>query len=578
MNRHQKRGSIYIAVLGASMLVVLIGITALAAMRVQNWASSSSNDFAEARLYARSAVEVGMFYIYSDPNWRTTRGNGAWATNKAVGKGTFSLQATDPIDNDVANGYNHPVILTGTGQKGQAVCKLQARLEVGPAPNTGLGVSMISGGNTTITSCTVTGDQTITANGNMNAGGGSLVNANVETLGNALGGTYAKSVVKLASARALPDTSHVLDYYTANGTAISYTSLPLWGQTQLLTNTDFETNTTPWYIYSGSTKTTLSRVTTQHLSGSASLRMSGRDTVNDVPAEDIAPGNLLNGDSYFIDLPTRVAAACTAQATLVLQSTGSGTQTFSTPVQNVPANTWTHVQGTLVATWTGTLTKATVLVTLSNATANCFIDMVTMYDVTYPSTSYVIDRKLISPASNPLGSTNAQGIYVLNCGGEDIYIGNSRIAGTLVLLSPGPGTTIKGPVVWEAAVANYPALLTDGTINIAFTAAALSESTLNMNFNPASTPFPYLGGTSNATSTDTYPSSIRGLVYSKSGLNFSNAPSVSGVVIANNAITVASSALNLSYGNTYVTNPPPGFGSGMTTMQVVPGTWRRVVN
>jgi len=577
MNRHQKRGSIYIAVLGASMLVVLIGITALAAMRVQNWASSSSNDFAEARLYARSAVEVGMFYISSDPNWRTTRGNGAWATNKAVGKGTFSLQATDPIDNDVTNGNNHPVILTGTGQKGQAVCKLQARLEVGPASNSGLAVSMISGGNTTITSCTVTGDQTITANGNMNAGGGSLVNANVEAHGNIQGGTYAKATTILRSGRVLPDSGHVLDYYVANGTAISYTSLPLWGQTELLTNTSFETGTAPWYVYSGSNAPKLSQDNTQRLGGTYSLRVRNRKATDDVAAEDIPPASLLNGNSYFIDLPIRLSSAGTAQATLVLQSTGSGTQTFSTPAQTVVANTWTHVQGTVVATWTGTLTQATVFVTLNN-TADYYMDMVTMYDVTYPSTSYVIDRKLIGPASNPFGSTNAQGIYVLNCGGKDIYIGNSRLAGTLVLLNAGSGTTIQGPVVWEAAVANYPALLTDSAITIAFGAAPLSESTLNMNFNPASTPFPYLGGTSNATATDTYPSSIRGLVYSKAGLNFSNAPSVSGVVIANNAITVASSALNLSYGNTYMTNPPPGFGSGMTTMQVVPGTWCRVVN
>ena len=52
----------------------------------------------------------------------------------------------------------------------------------------------------------------------------------------------------------------------------------------------------------------------------------------------------------------------------------------------------------------------------------------------------VIKQRLISPAQNPFGATNAQGIYVIDCGGQPIELSQNRIVGTLVLLDPMGGT------------------------------------------------------------------------------------------------------------------------------------------
>lgn len=578
MRRHVRHGSIYISVLGASMLLMLIGTTAVLCMRTQDMTISAQNDFAEAGLYARTGLEMGMFYINTNPSWRTMRGNGTWVLNQPVGEGSFSLSASDPIDNNVTGANNHPVILTATGRKGQAVYKMQVRLEVGSQSNSCLAVSMTSGDNTTITASTVTGDQSIASNRDMTAGGRSVVNANVEAKGNIRGGIYAKATRIISARRVLPAADHVLDYYVANGTPISRSSVPLWTQTQMLVNPSFETDVTGWYTYSADHPPKLARDTTQHKDGGSSLRVSNRKSTTDVAAQDLPPGSLQNGDIYFVDLPIRLTAAGTAQVTVTLQSTGDGTQSFCTPLQNVAANTWTDVQGTVVLSWTGTLTGATIWIALSN-TATYYMDAVTMYDATYPVGSYVIDRRLLSPSSNPFGTqTNSQGIYVIDCGGKNIYIGNSRIVGTIVLLNAGSNTTIQGPVTWEPAVPNYPALMTNSTITVGFGTASLSESALNVNFNPPDTPYPYVGGTANSVSTDNFPSFVSGLIYSKSNLNFTNSPTIAGVVVVNNQITVFSAALNLTFRNVCLSNPPPGFGSAANTMQVVPGTWCRVVN
>ena len=64
----------------------------------------------------------------------------------------MTLSVVDPIDNNVAVGDNHPIILTGIGMRGTAVFKTSVRLEVGPRIGSCLEVSMISGDDTSVSS------------------------------------------------------------------------------------------------------------------------------------------------------------------------------------------------------------------------------------------------------------------------------------------------------------------------------------------------------------------------------------------------------------------------------------------
>jgi hypothetical protein len=133
-------------------------------------------------------------------------------------------------------------------------------------------------------------------------------------------------------------------------------------------------------------------------------------------------------------------------------------------------------------------------------------------------------------------------------------------------------------VAWEPATPNYPALLTDKTITLGTSAVALSETTMNANFNPPGTPFPYIGGVEDLDLNDAYPSVIRGLVYSKTNLLFANRPCIEGVVVVHNDLTAQAATLELKYNSAPLNNPPPGFTTGTgRTMKMVSGTWRRVV-
>lgn len=183
-----------------------------------------------------------------------------------------------------------------------------------------------------------------------------------------------------------------------------------------------------------------------------------------------------------------------------------------------------------------------------------------------------IENAVLSPASNPFGMmTNAEGIYVIDCGGQNVEIKNSRIVGTVVLLNPGTNCQVTNSVRWDAVVANFPALLVDGNIALRHGSGNLDENTLSTNFNPVGTGY---GGSEDSDTTDTYPSEIRGLVFVNGQLanNSSGGNPVNGVVVCQSMKLWSS--CTFTYRSTFLDYPPPGFSSG-NPMRISPGSWQK---
>jgi len=197
-----------------------------------------------------------------------------------------------------------------------------------------------------------------------------------------------------------------------------------------------------------------------------------------------------------------------------------------------------------------------------------WIDITSLPDVGGKRT---IDKRLISPAANPFGATNAEGIYVIDCGGAVIEIANSRIVGTLVLLNPGAGSRTNVTVYMQAAVGNYPALLVEGDFRLGHWDLWVGEPALGVNFNPPGTP--YLGE-EDSVADDQYPSSIDGLVYISGQMTFtsSDSPVVNGCLVC--GTVVADGILTANYSDVYLNYPPPGFATG-DPMRIQRGSWKR---
>ncbi len=186
-----------------------------------------------------------------------------------------------------------------------------------------------------------------------------------------------------------------------------------------------------------------------------------------------------------------------------------------------------------------------------------------------------IEKCVLSPSINNYGSTNPNGIYVINCGLGALVIRNCRIVGTLVIITSG-AFSIENSVIWDPAVTNYPSLLVNGSAAFKYTNTALSESSTNVNFNPSGPPAVPYQGASDTDKVDNYPSVINGLVYVSGSATTATYVTINGVLVVGTTLT-AQNTLSLSYQSTFYDNPPPGFGSA-AEMEISPGTWKQLVD
>jgi len=222
-------------VLGASMLVTVIGLAAVSAVRLQIRAAQRATDDVTARACAVSAVELGLLYVTQDPNWRTTWPNGVWMSDKPLGDVTFTLEGIDPEDGDLTDSEFEPLVLTGIGMKGIARHKTQVRLVPEFRALSCLGAALHAGGNIWLAA---SGDTINAAGGpvscNNQVSNQATINGDVEANSITGVGTINGTATAPAPPREMPDDATLFTYYQSIGTSISIWSLPTVSGTQTI--------------------------------------------------------------------------------------------------------------------------------------------------------------------------------------------------------------------------------------------------------------------------------------------------------------------------------------------------------
>src|SRR4051794_8757520 len=159
-----RRGGVYIAVLGSALIVALLGMCALIGQRIENRLVVASTDIRQAQLNANTAVELAMLAMKQDTNWRTTNSNGNWFTNRSTGAGSCTANVVDPIDADLSGGTDDPVVVTGIGYSGAAQQRVQVTVDPKKSPHSCLRSAIAAGGNITLSGDTLRTNGLTTAN------------------------------------------------------------------------------------------------------------------------------------------------------------------------------------------------------------------------------------------------------------------------------------------------------------------------------------------------------------------------------------------------------------------------------
>jgi Carbohydrate binding domain len=570
--RVARTGSVYLAVMGTSLIVALLALSALALQRIQNRMLSTTADIRQAQLNAEAAIELGLLAMKQNTSWRTTYTSGHWIVNRGLSVGTCSLDGTDPVDSDLTNNTTDPVVLVGIGNCGTAEQRVQFTIDPQVPPLSCLRSGIAAGHAVTLTNSVLRSTGQVSANSV--SASSSTIYGNVQAVSTT--GTISGTSTSIASSQlpTMPTWTTVFDYYKTNGTQLDPTKL-LTSTPNIATNTGVEspigssdwTGTPPGV----STAVVAQSNTTRH-GGTYSLKVSSRADYTAGAAQRIdtyvkpAIPYVVN---YWVYSPSgqNIAVSLWTKGTGgSAQSASNGTGTF------LSAGTWTNLTATLAApSWSGNLEYAFVKIAggTSLSTTTFYVDDLIIRENVSGKFIY---QQVLGPGVNTLytsAPTNSQGLYWIdlqNSSTNRLTIERSRIRGTLLVLNPPSGSCIGGgPINWSPAVAGYPALLVhaDTAANANFTIGAtnrtLSETENVVNFNPTGAPSDDFGQDTNTT--EIYPSEIRGLVAVENNLTFQGNALVRGAVMVGNDLVSTAGSLEVNYQPDSLLNPPPGFSS-----------------
>lgn len=586
--RHRgRRASTYILVLGVSLIVGVLGLAALANVRIQRRNALDVGAVSDAQRYSRVAINMALFQMQHDPDWRRKMQDGEWENDQVVGDGTYGFRAFDPVDDDLTDSDYDPVVIVGTGKSGPARQNLQVRVNARLTGLRCLEPSIHANQILTFEGADVYSYRFVSANNEVESLDNADVYADAEAAVavTANGGRFHGSTTTNGEwPRQMPDPLSVFDYYLANGTSIRVEDLPFWDRNHVA-NPGFEDPSEDPWVPNEDCKLNLDGGTTH--SGTRALKVFNRNSPLSGPAQVITE-EIQSGETYHTEAMIYIQNKNSEddfRIYLRIDSTGDGVRDVAmSPWKKCKKTKWTKVEGESTITWTGTLNEATWYVR-SDAERHDFLIDDVVFDIEgAPAGWRTLHRTALGPTQNPFGagSTNAQGIYVIDCQGEKLSIKDSRISGTLVLRNQHLQSLIHGSVHWEPArvggdptVPNLPALVTDSEITLAYGQDNLDEPAVNMNFNPPGIPYQ---GNADDDRQDAYPSLIRGVIYSSKKITVEDAPSIHGVLVSDKDILVRGSELNVTWDPVYFdTNPPPGFRAGVI-LEIEPGSFEPVVD
>lgn len=590
-----RKGGIYIAVLGTSMLVAMLGLAALMAQRIQGRLISQAADIRQAQLNANSAVELALLTMKQNPNWRTAQSNGDWFTFNGPTLGTATANVTDPRDGDLANGDAEPVVVRGVGNSGQAQQRVEVTLDPRREPLSCLRSAVAVGGSITLSNDTLRTGGVISAT-DVSASS-SQVHGTVQAT-SISGSMYNGATTQIGASDlpAMPDWSTVFEYYKTNGTQLPISNLPTTAP-NLGRNIGIESGTTNWtgaIPWSLLGTVDVSQNNNFKRSGSNSLLITNRSGWYSGPVQRIDEF-VKPGAQYYVEMWVYVngGIARNFAVSLVTKGTASVPQVDSGPVTTALIGAlnigWTRISATLTApAWIGDLEYAFVMVGGGDTSYNgsFYVDDL---EIREQIGGRLIYRQVLSPSVNTLyagAPTNSQGIYWIDCNNERLVIERSRILGTLLVINPGANSCVNnGPINWAPAVPGYPALLVDAqtatnaNFSLRSTNRVLSEAENGVNFNPAGAPYQFNNAAISATDSaanDLYPSEIRGMVVVRNDVNFQNRPLIRGQLVVGGSISSSSGELEVDYQPGALLNPPPGFFAPHTYVRR-PGSVRKVV-
>ena len=218
---YRRRGSAYLLIAAVSMLVSIMGLSAIALSRLSARLSDTAADYSEAGVLALAAVDHGLEVIQNDPNWHEDLPRDVPVFQYPYGNGEFAWMLTNETEVEPPAYCGGTVRLWGIGEVGQVTRSYSVLLQVGGIPLELLGTALHAGTEVFVKSgksITVTGAP-LSCNGLFN--NDEIVYGDVEAVSAAHPSTVIGTVTIPSPPKAMPDAG-VLTRYISLATPITY--------------------------------------------------------------------------------------------------------------------------------------------------------------------------------------------------------------------------------------------------------------------------------------------------------------------------------------------------------------------
>jgi hypothetical protein len=222
-----RRGSVYVVVLGAAMIVATIALAASSMGRLALRNASDQRDRRQAQIAARSGIEFALGRINGNSNWRTQLNSGVESAELTSNNVRFTWSVTDEDGNLSDDARDHAVI--------RAIGKSKTARSV---------LTVIVEPSATALTCL---ESALHANGSIALNTGATIRRNGAVTSNS-------TAAYLASPTKTMPGADVLDYYVSRGTAIPIGSLAgsnprIFSNVVLSRRLNPYGETNPWGIY-----------------------------------------------------------------------------------------------------------------------------------------------------------------------------------------------------------------------------------------------------------------------------------------------------------------------------------------
>ena len=554
----KRRGALLLLVLITGTIISVISLGALIVQNVHLTQGTSMKDATSARWSARSGIALATKDVSGSTTWRSSKTPGTWYSGVRSNSGTMSVAASDPTDTSFADSIAEPVLLEATGSVGNSVQKSSGLLLAESALRQAMMFHLHCGDDLTVSDATIEGSGWIGVKDQISVSGLNSVRCDVMTGDTDSPFGFLHRITTGATLEDSPTYSDFSDIVSL-GTAVSSTQIPSATATtaETILNPDFGRGHEGWMTAPDGDLDTFS---SGGVGNSSCAEVDSRPSASCGLVHDVT-GIIRKGLQTQLSAAVMpLSSASTFELSLIVTTT-SGTSTAAswTSASINAGSFYTSIQTistTVTPTWNGRLISAQLKVRTNGAgsagTQDFLVDNVSMKVISAPSGKAVY-RTVVSTGTNPFSVTsNSNGIYVLDCGGNDVTISDCMIVGTLVLRNTGTVRVGDGPVQWRPARPGMPALVVDGDLVLSFSRFGLTERELNVNLNPSGTPDE--NGSTDSSMNDTYLPEIRGLIYASGDITLAGDLRIKGSVISGDDMTIQQRA-TLGFAPEYLTVP-----------------------